>query len=63
MIRWLFKKNAKPQGSSSGFWFDITDGGYIKPDLLLENRAQIEKLNWAIEVVKSFEEILKKNNF
>ena len=37
MINWKFKENAELQGSTDGFWYDITDGGYIEPELLLDN--------------------------
>ena len=34
-----FKKDAKIE--TSDFWYDLTDGGYIKPKFLLENLDDI----------------------
>lgn len=52
---WKFKKDAEEQGSSAGFWYDLTDGGYIKPESILEDVHQLEQLKAAIELVRSFE--------
>lgn len=57
-MEWKFKKNAEKQGSSDGFWYDITSGGYIKPAEVLADKAQLAELNKALETVKSFEEAL-----
>ena len=54
-INWKFKSDAKPQGSSNGFWYDILDGGYIRPELILSDKSQLKTLNNAIKVVASFE--------
>ncbi len=58
---WKFKEELEPQGSSDGFWYDITVGGYIKPEELLEDEDQLKKLNEAIEIVRSFERALEDN--
>lgn len=60
-IKWEFKKNIESQGSSDGFWYDITYGGYIRPEELLENEHQLKQLNDALEVIRSFEEALEEN--
>ena len=60
-MNWKFKKEPEKQGSSSGFWYDLTDGGYIKPEEILEDAEQLEKLEDAIEIVRSFEVALEKN--
>lgn len=57
---WKFKKDVEPQGSSDGFWYDITWGGYIKPEELLEDPAQLKQLQEAIKLVKGFEKALEK---
>ena len=57
-MKWKFKKDAEPQGSSDGFWYDITLGGYIEPKDLLEDEDQIKQLNKAIELVQSFEDAM-----
>ena len=59
--KWKFKKNAKPQGSSDGFWYDIT-GGYIKPEKILADKTQIEQIESAIELLKSFREAMEEEN-
>lgn len=40
-----------------GFWYDITDGGYIEPEDILADKEQIEKLKEAIKLVRSFESL------
>lgn len=50
---WKFKKNAQPQGSGD-FWYDLTDGGYIKPEAVLSDKAQIKEIRQAVETIKSF---------
>lgn len=59
MINWEFKEDAEPQGGSDGFWYDITDGGYINPEEVLREESQIVSLKRAIETVKSFERALE----
>jgi hypothetical protein len=59
---WKFKENALSQGSSDGFWYDITCGGYIKLTELMEDKEQIKKLEEAIELVESFEQALIDND-
>lgn len=41
--------------SSSDFWYDLTDGGYIKPEEILVKKSDIDKVNDAIDVLKDFE--------
>ena len=57
-MKWKFKENAEPQGSSDGFWYDLTSGGYISPEEILSDKEQLEKLTDAIDVVLSFESAL-----
>lgn len=40
-----------------GFWYDITDGGYIEPEDILADKEQIKKLKEAIKLVRSFESL------
>ena len=58
-MKWKFKKDAEPQGSSDGFWYDITWGGYIKPEEVLDNEEQLSMLQDAVGLVRSFEEALE----
>ena len=56
VINWKFKENINI--SIDEFWYDITDGGYIKPEEVLTDADQIIELNNAIKVIKSFEDSL-----
>lgn len=57
---WEFVANAEPQGSSDGFWYDLIDGGYIKPGEVLARQDQLDDLIAAIKVVSSFEKALEE---
>lgn len=61
-MEWKFKENAEPQGGSDGFWYDITSGGYINPDQVLEDQGQIAILENALAIVISFEQALIDND-
>lgn len=39
---------------TSDFWYDLIDGGYIKPKDLLEDESEIKRIGDAIEVLKEF---------
>lgn len=41
--------------STMEFWYDLTDGGYIKPSEILENPDDIANVEKAIAIVKEFE--------
>jgi len=41
--------------STGEFWYDLTDGGYLKLEEMLENKEDVEKLKEAINVVKDFQ--------
>lgn len=56
-IKWKLKDDAFWGGDE--FWYDITDGGYIRPIDILEDESQIELLENAIAIVKSFEDVLE----
>lgn len=62
MIGWEFKENAEVQGSSDGFWYGIKEG-CINPKAVLENMAQVEALDHAIEIVSSFEMALEQSGY
>jgi len=59
-IEWKFKDGAEPQGSSDGFWYDMTDGGYIAVDEALADDVQIAAVDHAVEVLQSFEAAMQK---
>ena len=47
-----FKKSAKIV--TDDFYYDLTDGGYIKPEKLLENKSDADKVLEAIKVLEDF---------
>lgn len=59
VTKWDLKLDAEPQGSSNGFWYDLTDGGYIDLKKLLTNPDQIELANSAIATLKSLQDALE----
>ena len=44
------------------FWYDLTDGGYIKPENVLADEEQIAKLQAAIDLVRSFERAIDERS-
>lgn len=40
------------------FWYDLTLGGYIKPEHCLVNPEDVRKVREAIKVIRDFEESL-----
>lgn len=54
------KENAKCI-ETDDFWYDLFDGGYIKPEKLLEKDDAIEVLK-AIKILLKFQETLEDNN-
>ena len=58
-MNWKFKGNCETIPSGD-FWYDLTRGGYIKPEELLEDESQISKLNKAINLISSFESALEE---
>ncbi len=55
-----FKKDA--QITTSDFWYDIFDGGYIKPENLLESPEDIKKVQEAIKTLKEFHDSAEEND-
>lgn len=43
------------------FWYDLTLGGYIKPDNYLDEESA-KKLKEAVKTIQQFENLLEKNN-
>ena len=60
MIEWIFKPDAEPQGSSDGFWYDVTDGGYVKPEAVLADGEQVRKVKDAIDLLVDFKLAMEK---
>ncbi len=48
-----FKRGAKI--STDDFFYDLTTGGYIKPEKLLRDKKDVEKIKAAIATLKEFE--------
>ena len=59
---WKFKKDVEPQGSSDGFWYDLTNGGYINPADLLADKKQLKEVLEAIALLKSFKKGIEEAN-
>ena len=38
------------------FWYDLFDGGYIKPEKLLMNQEDIDKVKNAMEIITDFKD-------
>ena len=41
--------------SSSDFWYDLTCGGYLKPEDICESKEDAKRITDAIAVVKDFQ--------
>lgn len=54
-----FKQGVKIR--TSEFWYDLTDGGYIRPEGLLECQKDIDMVNKAIETLLLFKNEAEKN--
>ena len=44
--------------SSGDFWYDLTDGGYLRPEEICENQEDAKKVIEAVKIVKEFQESL-----
>lgn len=42
--------------STSDFWYDLMDGGYLKPEEILEDEKDVKAVNDAIKVLMNFKE-------
>jgi hypothetical protein len=56
-IDWKVKPDLKDFGTDD-FWYDLSDGGYIRPEEILEDKKQIEALKEAIAIVRSFQNVI-----
>lgn len=57
---WNFKEDVEVY--TEEFWYDLTDGGYIKPENVLADEEQIAKLQAAIDLVRSFERAIDERS-
>lgn len=47
-------KTKEPIGTSNGFWYDISDGGYIIPADVLVDQEKAAKLQAAIDLLSDW---------
>ncbi len=59
-MNWNFKEGVEVY--TEEFWYDLTDGGYIKPENVLADEEQIAKLQAAIDLVRSFERAIDERS-
>jgi len=45
--------------STAEFWYDLTDGGYLKPDKICALKEDAKKVKEAIATLKDFEDSCK----
>lgn len=43
------------EASTSEFWYDLTKGGYLKPEEILENPKDVKRVQKAINTLVDFE--------
>lgn len=44
--------------NNEGFWYALKDGGYLKPEDILLNQEDIDKVNDALKILAEFEDSL-----
>ncbi len=44
-------------GSSDGFWYDLTQGGYFKPKDIIVDKVQLAAIKVATELLMELEEL------
>ena len=44
------------EASTDDFWYDLTDGGYLDPEEILEDEKDIEVVKKAISVLREFKD-------
>ncbi len=53
-MKFKFKKVDEPVCYTDEPWYDLTDGGYIEPEDLLDDHDEAVKVNEAIALVRDF---------
>jgi hypothetical protein len=48
------KKNCT--ASTSDFWYDLTAGGYLKPEDICADKEDVKRVNDAIDTLKKFQD-------
>lgn len=52
-------KKGIEQPSSSDFWYDLTDGGYLDPYELLDSDEDAKMVVEAISIIEEFSELIE----
>jgi hypothetical protein len=47
---------------TNDFFYDLFDGGYIKPEDLLKNENDVETIKNAIKIIKEFRDLAEEND-
>lgn len=60
-IEWKFKSGIE-EGSLGGgdFWYDLFDGGYIRPEEIITDDNQVLKIEEAMHTLRSFSIALQR---
>lgn len=53
-MKFDFKDNAKAEIGTESPWYAISDGGYLKPELVLEQPDQAKLVNDAVKLITDF---------
>jgi len=58
----MFKFKDGVKIETQDFWYDLTDGGYIKPEEVLNDTNDIEEVLSAIELLQQFRNAAEEQN-
>jgi hypothetical protein len=47
---------------TNDFFYDLFDGGYIKPEDLLKDENDVETIKNAIKIIKEFRDLAEEND-
>lgn len=45
---------------TSDFWYDLTYGGYLKPEEILDDPADVKRVNEAISILSELESLCEE---
>lgn len=48
------KENIACTIDNEGFWYALTDGGYLKPEDIYEDKETINAVKKAVEIIRKF---------
>ena len=51
------KENLEDMGSSDGFWYDLTKGGYFEPEDVILDEKQLQQVKNAIKLLQKLEDV------